>query len=204
MSARARSVFDYLTKKMTNRLIHVQPVHEDVASAIIESIPDSVVRSLVGCAFGEARGRFGRSFTLYGEEIPLRLPAESVDMVFYVRIMWAFFSRPDFIRRLLAGEAVPPIPIVRTPMALNDEGAERVRLSISDPICRNLVTAALNEARKQFVKDEAASEAELPAPPCLPFDMEFFATVMEDYFEVPLLIERLLDGQSPAQASGLD
>ena len=89
-------------------------------------------------------------------------------------------------------------------LALNDEGAERVRLSISDPICRNLVTAALNEARKQFVKDEAADEAELPAPPCLPFDMEFFATVMEDYFKVPLLIERLLDGQSPAQASGLD
>ncbi|AUX40432.1 uncharacterized protein SOCE26_018330 [Sorangium cellulosum] len=170
----------------------------------MDSIHEPVVRNLVSVAFGKAWGRFARSFTLAGEEIPLRLPAESFDMAFYVRVMRALFSRPHYIRRILAGESVPPTPIVRTPMALNEEAAERVRQAISDPICRNLVTAALNEARKRIVKDEAAVEAELQAPPCLPFDMEFFATVMEDYFSLPWLVERLLDGQSPAQASGWD
>lgn len=157
----------------------MQSLHDEVAKEIIDSIPESVVRNLVRVAFGKAWMRFVRSFTLNGEEIPLRLPAESFDMVFYTRVMRSLFSRPDFIRRILAGEAVPPIPIVRTPMALNDEGAERVRLSISDPICRNLVTAALTEVRKQIVKDEAAGEGELPAQPCSPFDMAFFATVMD-------------------------
>ncbi|WP_282424677.1 hypothetical protein [Polyangium sp. 15x6] len=129
-------------------------------------------------------------------------------MAFYVRILLPFFSMPDYIRRILAGETVSPAPIVRTPMAINDDGAERVRCAISDTICHNLVTAALNEARTQFVAIETTAETtidtELVAPPCMPFDMEFFATVMEEYLSLIWLLERLLEGQSPAQASGWD
>jgi hypothetical protein len=44
----------------------------------------------------------------------------------------------------------------------------------------------------------------MATPPSLPFDMEFFATVMETYLSKLWLIERLLQGQSPAQASGWD
>lgn len=190
--------------EMTSRSIQVQPIDADAASAIVESIHEPVVRNLVSVAFGKAWGRFARSFTLDGQEIPLRLPAESFDMAFFIRVTRALFSTPQFIRSILEGEAVPPAPIVRAPLALNEEAAEHVRQSISDPVCRNLVTAAINEARRQIVESGVAGKAEAQAPPRLPFDMEFFATVMEDYFSLPWLIERLLDGQSPAQASGWD
>ncbi|KYF86988.1 hypothetical protein BE17_19760 [Sorangium cellulosum] len=189
---------------MTSRSIQVQPIDAEAASAIVESIHEPVVRNLVSVAFGKAWGRFARSSTLDGQEIPLRLPAESFDMAFFIRVTRALFSTPQFIRSILEGEAVPPAPIVRAPLALNEEAAERVRQSISDPVCRNLVTAALNEARRQIVESGVAGKAEAQASPRLPFDMEFFATVMEDYFSLPWLIERLLDGQSPAQASGWD
>lgn len=193
---------------MTHGSISVQPINEDVADAIINTIIEPVARNLLRVAFGKARGRFVYTLTPTGEKIPLRLPAETFDMAFYVRILLPFFSRPDYIRRILAGETVSPAPVVRTPVAINDDGAERVRCAISDTICRNLVTAALNEARKQLVAIEATAEttndAERLAPPCRPFDMEFFATVMEEYLSLVWIVEGLLEGQSIARASGWD
>lgn len=193
---------------MTQRSISVQPINEEVADAIIDTILEPVPRNLLRVAFGQARDRFVYSLTPTGEKIPLRLPAEPFDMAFYIQILLPFFSRPDYIRRILRGENVSPAPVVRTRMAINDDGAERVRCAISDRICRNLVTAALNEARKQLVAIEATAEttidAEPLASPCKPFDMEFFATIMADYLSLVSILDALLEGQSIARASGWD
>jgi len=88
-------------------------------------------------------------------------------------------------------------------MALNDEAAERVRLAVEDARERNLVTAALNEARRLLVEAETDA-TRTQAPPCSPFDMEFFATIMAEYFWLLPMVERIVAGQSAAQASGWD
>jgi hypothetical protein len=166
------------------------------AYALVSSIADPVLRVLISVGFTRADCRFAITLTADGKEIPPRRPAASFDMEFFVRVLRALFSRLDRFQRILEGESVRPAPVVYAPMALNDAAAERVRLAINDPICRNLVTAAINEARRLLVKLGTANDVALgEAPPCSPFDMEFFATVMEECFYMIPLFKQIVAGQ---------
>lgn len=179
------------------------PINEEEAAHLCDAIADPVTQNLVGAGLGGAFARFITRLTDDGEQIPRRLPAESFDMAFHVAILRELFSKRDLIERILAGEQVAAEPVVSSPLVLNDEAAERVRESVVEPVSRNLLTAALNEARRRIAAAKTATErSPSTKPPSLPFDLEFFATVMETYFSMVWMIENLLKGQSIEQAGG--
>lgn len=180
----------------------ILPVNRDEAYQRSLEIADPVTQNLVSIGMGAVMARFMVLLTDQGEPRPRRLPAESFDMLFFVDVLAALFSRQALIAEILAGGQVPPEPVVDSAWVCNEAGAEQVRAAVSDPVVRNLVTAALNEARGRLRAAEAAGEAGSGAtPPCLPFDMQFFATVVGAQYQ-PELTGKLLGGMSIEEATG--
>jgi hypothetical protein len=88
---------------------------------------------------------------------------------------------------------------------LREDGAERIMAAVTDPITRNLMTIALAAARMRFMRAANLSQAEWEARlPLAPFDLEFFASVLEQVFSKHEIIERVLRGESVPSASGWD
>jgi hypothetical protein len=85
---------------------------------------------------------------------------------------------------------------------VNEEEADRVLTSIVDPIQRNLVKVAIAKARMRFMRRAGSTEDQFTAQlPGQPFDLGFFASLMEGLFSNPMLIRRLLQGESVEDAS---
>lgn len=180
----------------------ILPVQREEAYARSLAIADPVTRNLVGIGMGAATVRFLVLLSDDGEPLPRSLPAASLDMAFFVEVLAALCAPPARIAEILAGAQVPPVPAVASAWALNEAGADEVRASVSDPVVRNLVTAALNEARARLRSAEAAAGAPGSAAlPCLPFDMQFFASVVRAQYR-PELLGKLLRGMSVEEASG--
>lgn len=79
------------------------------------------------------------------------------------------------------------------------EDVQRVVDAITDPVVRNLVNIAIAAALI-----EVAQEGDVKVLPAAPFDLVFFAHVVGRAFLRTDIIRNVLDGQSPAEASGWD
>lgn len=133
------------------------PVNQKETSHLYKSIADPVTQNLVSGGFGGAMMRFMDILTDAAEPISPARPAAPFDVAFHAGILESRFFQHDFIARIVAGEAVPPAPVVSSALALNGEAAEQVRASIAEPVCRNLVTAALNQVRAEAMTQELPS-----------------------------------------------
>jgi hypothetical protein len=96
-------------------------------------------------------------------------------------------------------------PVELRAQLLNDGKAERLIESVSDPILANLLRYALAQARLHLLPpagvDPKEWEKSLPESP---FDLEFFARVVHGMFSKRHIIEKLLSGATPAEATGWD
>lgn len=88
---------------------------------------------------------------------------------------------------------------------LGEEGAAQILDSLDDPVVRELVRLCLAEARMRFMRPQGMSEAQWQMQlPVSPFDMEFFASVVTKALSRRDVLERILAGESLAQATGWD
>lgn len=86
---------------------------------------------------------------------------------------------------------------------INEDRASTVLERVSDPTVRNLVSLAVANARKRFIRWESQTEHEWRSSlPESDFDMAFFVEVMVETFSKRDLVEKLLAGASPEEASG--
>ena len=88
-------------------------------------------------------------------------------------------------------------------LPFNRDAVDTVMSSVTDPIVKNLMSAALGVAILQYSKPPTMTDAEFDRHlPRAPFDMAFFAAIMKDLFSQRTAIEAILKGKSVAQATG--
>ena len=88
---------------------------------------------------------------------------------------------------------------------INVDRAAALLESIPDQVVKNLVSLAVADAHKRFIRWEGQSEEDWRASlPARDFDIAFFAEVLRETFSKRELVEKLLGGASPSEASGWD
>lgn len=88
---------------------------------------------------------------------------------------------------------------MNAPFLDNTKDVQRVLAAIQDPVVRHLVDIAIAAAVV-----EVGRTGDDKVMPAAPFDLVFFAHVVATAFRRTDIVRGVLDGQTPAQASGWD
>ncbi len=95
------------------------------------------------------------------------------------------------------------IPQVAEPF--NYDAAKRILAATDDPVSANLMKYALAQLQLQLLPIAGVDEDEWRRNlPLAPFDMAFFLKVIKSMFANREVVDKLLAGQTTAQATGWD